>query len=84
MCFKLQISSKPSAWNTLGSSCVCSVSWEEGSLAPQLPFLAPLEAASPEAVLPGQQPGCVPSLRQILLEGEMRKLLGSCLYSLGI
>ena len=68
------LSSKGSACNTFGSSHVCSVSQEESSLTPQLPFLAYLEAASPGSVLPGQQPGCLPSLSHVLLKGGRRKL----------
>lgn len=74
--FKLQISSKGSACNTFGISHVCSVSWEEeSSLTPQLPFLVYLEAASPGSVLPGQQPGCLPNLGHVLLEGARRRKL---------
>lgn len=82
--FKLQVSSKGSACNTFGSSHICSVSQEEeeSSLIPQLLFLAYLEAASPGSMLPGWQPGCLPNLSHVLLEGETRKLLGPCLCTL--
>lgn len=66
---------------------MCSVSQEEeeeSSLIPQLLFLANLEAASPGSMLPGWQPGCLPNLSHVLLEGERRKLLGPCLCTLGI
>lgn len=64
--------------------CCVSQEEEESSLIPQLLFLAYLEAASPGSVLPGWQPGCLPNLNHVLLEGERRKLLGLCLCTLGI
>lgn len=84
---KLQVSSKGSACNTFGSSHMCCVSQEEeekSSLIPQLLLLSYLEAASPGSMLPGWQPGCLPNLNHVLLEGERRKLLGPCLSTLGI
>lgn len=83
--FKLQASSKGSACNTFGSSHMCCVSQEEeSSLIPQLLFPVYLEAASPGSILPGWQPGCLPNLSHVSLEGERRKLLGLCLCTFGI
>lgn len=86
LCFRLQLSSKGSACNTLGSSHVCSVSQRKrAALLPScLPWLIQRQHLLGLWVLPGHQAGSLPSPSHVLLEGGRRKLLESCLRTLGI